>query len=228
MSSTNKTTYYDLSQYIGTDKPTYLGDYNSDMSKIDAGIHQVQETATTANQTAGSAEAKATQATTVANQNSKDISDLQSSVSAINSSNVTRDSNISKAQSAATVANDNAKDAQASIARLNNNISLWEEVTGDSGSVIARVNRTAHLIVFNAIFGGSGSSARRVLFNIPNITPAKDVDFIGNVVDQSNAVSTLAIEGFRLKTNGDVVFNDTNASTPYNYFGCRLNNVIAY
>nr|DAF67894.1 MAG TPA: hypothetical protein [Caudoviricetes sp.] len=33
MSSTNKTTYYALSQYIGTDKPTYLGDYNSDMSK---------------------------------------------------------------------------------------------------------------------------------------------------------------------------------------------------
>lgn len=228
MSSTNKTTYYDLSQYIGTDKPTYLGDYNSDMSKIDAGIHQVQETATTAKQTAGSAEAKATQATTIANQNSKDISNLQASVASINSSNVTRDSNISKAQATATTANDNAKDAQASIARLSNNVSLWEDVTGNSGSVIARVNRTAHLIVLNAIFGGSGDGARRVLFTIPNISPAKDIDFIGNVVDQSNSVSTLAIEGFRLKTNGDVVFNDTNASLPYNYFGCRLNNMIAY
>lgn len=228
MSSTNKTTYYDLSQYIGTDKPTYLGDYNSDMSKIDAGIHEVLETAKTANQTAGSAEAKATQATTTANNNSEDISNLQASVASINSSNVTRDSNISKAQATATTANDNAKDAQASIARLSNNISLWEEVTGTSGSVIARVNRTARLIVFNAVFGGSGDTTRRVLFNIPNISPAKDIDFIGNVVDQSSAVSTLAIEGFRLKTNGDVVFNDTNASTPYNYFGCRLNNMIAY
>lgn len=63
MSSTNKTTYYDLSQYIGTDKPTYLSDYNSDMSKIDGAIHGVQETATTANQTAGSADAKVTQVT---------------------------------------------------------------------------------------------------------------------------------------------------------------------
>lgn len=36
MSSTNKTTNYELSQYIGSDKPTYLGDYNSDMLKIDA------------------------------------------------------------------------------------------------------------------------------------------------------------------------------------------------
>lgn len=60
MSSTNKTNYYDLSQYIGTDKPTYLGDYNSDMSKIDGAIHEVQGTATTANQTAGGAVAKVT------------------------------------------------------------------------------------------------------------------------------------------------------------------------
>lgn len=41
MASTNKTTNYELSQYVGTDKPTYLGDYNSDMSKIDTAIHGV-------------------------------------------------------------------------------------------------------------------------------------------------------------------------------------------
>lgn len=38
MASTNHTTNYNLSQYVGTDKPTYLGDYNSDMSKIDTGM----------------------------------------------------------------------------------------------------------------------------------------------------------------------------------------------
>lgn len=43
MASTNKTTNYELSQYIGTDKPTYLGDYNSDMAKIDNAIHGVAE-----------------------------------------------------------------------------------------------------------------------------------------------------------------------------------------
>lgn len=35
MASTNKTTNYELSQYVGSDKPTYLGDYNGDMLKID-------------------------------------------------------------------------------------------------------------------------------------------------------------------------------------------------
>lgn len=35
MTATNKTTNYELSQFVGTDRPTWLGDYNSDMSKID-------------------------------------------------------------------------------------------------------------------------------------------------------------------------------------------------
>ena len=39
MSSTNKTTHYELPQYIGTDKPTYLIDFNQAMAIIDAGIY---------------------------------------------------------------------------------------------------------------------------------------------------------------------------------------------
>ena len=38
MASTNKTTNYELSQFLGTDKPAWLSDYNTDMSKIDAGM----------------------------------------------------------------------------------------------------------------------------------------------------------------------------------------------
>lgn len=45
MASTNKTTHYDLSQYIGSDKPTYLVDYNNDMSNIDTGIYDAQNKA---------------------------------------------------------------------------------------------------------------------------------------------------------------------------------------
>ena len=45
MSSTNKTTNYELSQFIGTDKPAWLTDYNSDMSKIDTGIAAAKNTA---------------------------------------------------------------------------------------------------------------------------------------------------------------------------------------
>lgn len=47
MASTNKTTNYELSQYVGSDKPSYLNDYNQDMSKIDLGIHAAKSEADT-------------------------------------------------------------------------------------------------------------------------------------------------------------------------------------
>lgn len=87
MSSTNKTTNYDLSQYIGSDKPTYLSDYNGDMSKIDAGmkanadnivlamsgIETAQTTATTAQTTANNASTVANSANTKAEQTASDL-----------------------------------------------------------------------------------------------------------------------------------------------------------
>lgn len=39
MMATNHTEHYGLSQYAQDDRPTYTGDYNGDMSKIDAAIY---------------------------------------------------------------------------------------------------------------------------------------------------------------------------------------------
>lgn len=36
MTATNHTGNYNLSQFVGSDRPTWLGDYNGDMAKIDA------------------------------------------------------------------------------------------------------------------------------------------------------------------------------------------------
>ena len=41
MSSTNKTANYELSQFVGTDIPSILNDYNGDMRKIDTAIKAV-------------------------------------------------------------------------------------------------------------------------------------------------------------------------------------------
>ena len=74
MASTNKTQNYELSQYIGSDKPTYLGDYNTDMLKIDTqmkrnanDVASVGSTATTASETANTALENASNAQTSAN-----------------------------------------------------------------------------------------------------------------------------------------------------------------
>jgi hypothetical protein len=66
-SSTNKTTHYELSQYVSSDLPTYLVDYNSDMSKIDTGINTAQTTADTAATAATNAATAAETAQTTAN-----------------------------------------------------------------------------------------------------------------------------------------------------------------
>ena len=40
MTATNHTENYNLSQFVGTDRPTWLVDYNGDMAKIDAQLKQ--------------------------------------------------------------------------------------------------------------------------------------------------------------------------------------------
>lgn len=89
MSSTNKTTNYELSQFIGSDKPAWLSDYNGDMGKIDAGIKTAQTTATGAD---GKADANTTKIGTLASLNTTAKTDL---VSAINEVDANTDTNTS-------------------------------------------------------------------------------------------------------------------------------------
>lgn len=52
MTATNHTEHYGLSQYVQDDYPTYTGDYNGDMSKIDAAIYAASQTGGTGGLTA--------------------------------------------------------------------------------------------------------------------------------------------------------------------------------
>ncbi len=45
MSSTNKTANYELSQFVGTDIPSILNDYNGDMRKIDTALGEINASA---------------------------------------------------------------------------------------------------------------------------------------------------------------------------------------
>lgn len=104
MSSTNKTTYYELSQYVGSDKPTYLGDYNSDMLKIDTAIHTASDNANTALTTANAANSAATSASTTA---STALSTAQTASTTATQAQTTAETaltNAGAAQSAAEVA----------------------------------------------------------------------------------------------------------------------------
>lgn len=68
MASTNKTTTLDLSQFVGTDKPDWLTDYNEDMEKIDAWATTAESDINTATSDASNAKTTASAASTAANQ----------------------------------------------------------------------------------------------------------------------------------------------------------------
>lgn len=55
MSATNHTTYYELPIFIGTDSPSWLGDWNTAMTAIDTAINKVNTAASAAQSTANSA-----------------------------------------------------------------------------------------------------------------------------------------------------------------------------
>lgn len=87
MASTNKTTTLDLSQFVGTDKPDWLTDYNEDMEKIDtwattadSDINAANNNASGAKTTAEAASQAANAATASAAQANTAVQSLQSSL----------------------------------------------------------------------------------------------------------------------------------------------------
>lgn len=101
MGATNHTTNYNLPQFVGSDKPTWLGDFNSAMNTIDTQMkandtlaNTAKTTAdtalinsSTAETTANNAQTKADTADTTANsalnkalQNESDVSNLKTSI----------------------------------------------------------------------------------------------------------------------------------------------------
>lgn len=86
MSYTNSTPNLHLPQYIATDKPTYLGDWNASMQTIDTVITSTQatangasSTATSANSVALAAQVTANTANEKANINATDIEEYKNS-----------------------------------------------------------------------------------------------------------------------------------------------------
>lgn len=119
MSSTNKTTNYNLSQYIGTDKPTYLGDYNSDMLKIDTQLKANADSASNAASAAGAAQAVASDA-------SKNVQKLNDSVTAnsadiagLKTKNAQQDTSIQNVSNTASSALNKANQNEHNIADIN-------------------------------------------------------------------------------------------------------------
>ena len=114
MASTNKTTNYELSQFLGSDKPAWLADYNADMSKIDAQMKLNADSATAAE---GSASTANTNIGTLASLTTDAKTSLVAAVNEV-------DSHADTAQNTANTAGTNANQALSSISTLNNYLNI--------------------------------------------------------------------------------------------------------
>ena len=103
-SSTNKTANYDLPQFVGTDKPTWLGDINEAMADIDAGMHENATNISSMASDVATASATASQA-------SQDVAGLTSTVNTLSGNVAAVTTTANNAQQTATSALNTANTA---------------------------------------------------------------------------------------------------------------------
>lgn len=119
MSSTNRTTNYKLSQYVGTDKPTYLGDYNGDMLKIDTQLKANADSASNAASAAGAAKAVAEDASKKVQILNNSVSANSEDISGLKTKNAQQDVSIQNATNTASSASSKANQNEQNIRDLN-------------------------------------------------------------------------------------------------------------
>ena len=83
MSHTNKTTHYNLPQFIGSDKASWLGDLNPAFNTIDSKMYAINTTATDADSKADSAQASADNGIALAQQANSDINELTTKLQSV-------------------------------------------------------------------------------------------------------------------------------------------------
>lgn len=175
MGATNHTANYDLPQWIGTDKPTFLGDLNDAFLKIDTGMKTNQSEISGAVSDAGNALAKATSAEQAVNT----LTPL------VNTASENASQALSTANNAASTANTANTNANAAISKLNGfnwsaSTALTKPVGAPWEDYTVTYCRNSGLYLLN-LYGeiiGSFNNANNqiannsVLFTLPSSFPA--------------------------------------------------------
>ena len=113
MSYTNTTEHYGLPQYIGTDKPTMLGDFNTAMEIIDSTMYKNQQAA---NDNVANVSGVQTELNTL----SQSVEQANTNVSQLEQQSVTLENNLTTTTQNANTALTNSQSAQQTATTANN------------------------------------------------------------------------------------------------------------
>lgn len=198
MASTNKTTNYELSQFIGTDKPTFLGDYNGDMAKIDAQMKVNADNITSATSTANTASTNASTALTNANTAQTTASTAQTTASG---AQTTANNALAKAlQNESDIAKFNLTDienfdaSKITVSSGTNYFANLQVVTNSDGSV----GKVYGHIYFNGNANGAYSASIQT-----DLRPDTDLTIMCAGINYSSNLFTLV--NVEIKTTGEVI-----------------------
>jgi len=223
MSATNSTTNYELSQFIGTDKPAWLSDYNGDMAKIDTGIHTAQTTATGADGKADANTANIGELTYLSTTAKNNL------VSAINEVDSNADTAQGTANTAGTTANQALNTANGLVDYLNlgasnttitaANMSLTG--TGNIGSesnihIVGNANKSLIKIYGEvSVRNVSQNSSVTVTISNTGLSPESDITLngCGVLTKEDSRVIFIDSLNYTIKQNGDITFTVSSTNT---------------
>ena len=124
--STNKTANYDLPQFVGTDKPTWLGDFNSAMSAIDAGMAENKADIKSMDTRVTSAESSASSASQAVTTLTGRVATVESGVSTATTTANNAQQTATSALNTANTANGKADTNTSDISSLSTRVSTCE------------------------------------------------------------------------------------------------------
>lgn len=236
MASTNKTTNYELSQFLGTDKPSWLSDYNSDMGKIDTAVHTVASTATGAD---GKADANATAIGTLSNLTTDAKTNLVSAVNEVDAHADSATTTAGQALSSATTAQTNAGLAQTAVANLASSFNLTPvsltvscpqiTPTASGTSLTCAKNSDGSLCkIYGRIRLGGYNGYCRCTTSDTGLRPAQAITINGAClrIARTSTGSSVFSASYTINTNGTITISVNNdasfSSTDVEFIACLI------
>lgn len=179
MSATNHTQNYDLSQFVGGDIPSWLGDYNGDMGKIDAAIATVASGAGDTASEVNSLKSRMTAA-------EADIDAAESNIATLQSTTSTQGAAITQNANNITTTNNNVSALDTRVTALENSTDLDFDLSAHTGAAVLTSQNTLD----------SSSSVNYLLNEDSSIGKIYGGLFLSNIaslVEGDNVIANIAI-----------------------------------
>lgn len=223
MSSTNKTSNYELSQFVGTDIPSILTDYNGDMRKIDTAISEISESAGSSASAVSAMNTRLTSAEQDIDTLEGNVNTLTENVTANTASIATNTANIASNASAITTAEQDIDALETTVGDANSGL---VKAVADNASNIATDEANIATIgtdvnTLKTTVGGANSGlVKDVADNTSAITAnTADIVSLQTVVGDANsglvkavADNTADIAGIETRTQKKEIIKEPNQS----------------